>query len=106
MTPLRAAATVAALTLAASTHAQTVKTILNNGPVNNRYDIVILGDGYQDFEEGKFDTDAQNALNKIFSKVAWSAYKPFFNAHTVFRASAESGADDPSANPPVVVNTA
>ena len=25
--------------------AQTVKTILNNGPVDNRYDIVILGDG-------------------------------------------------------------
>lgn len=103
---LRASAFAAVLTAAASVSGQTVKTVLNNGPVNNRYDIVILGDGYQDFEEGKFDSDAQKALDRIFAKPAWGAYKTYFNAHTVFRASAESGADDPSANPPVVVNTA
>ena len=86
--------------------AQTVKTIQANGPVNNRYDIVVLGDGYRDVEESKFDRDAQRAIDEIFAQPAWGAYKTFFNVHTVFRASAESGADHPDAQPPIYVDTA
>ncbi len=85
---------------------QKVKTVLNNGPVGNRYDIVILGDGYQASEEAKFDQDVQKAINKLFSKSSYKAYKNFFNAHSVFRASNESGADHPDRSPPIVKDTA
>jgi hypothetical protein len=94
-----------ALLMAAPVAAQTVKTVLNNGPVQNRYDIVILGDGYQTSEQAKFDADAQAALDTLFAKPAYGAYKKYFNAHTVFRASRESGADHPDANPPIVRDT-
>jgi hypothetical protein len=45
--------------LAATTAAQapTVTTVLNNGTTQSRYDMVILGDGYQSFEQTKFNTD-------------------------------------------------
>lgn len=91
--------------LTASISAQQVKTILNNGPLNNRYDIVILGDGYRAPEQSKFDADAQASIDKLFSKPSYGAYKKFFNVHTVFRASVDSGADHPDANPPIVKNT-
>ncbi len=94
-----------ACVFAAPLSAQTVKTILNNGPVNNRYDIVILGDGYQAHEQGKFDTDAQNSINTLFAKPSYGAYKTFFNVHTVFRASNQSGADHPDVSPPIVKDT-
>lgn len=100
-------ATVGLITtsLAGSLSAQVVKTILKNGPVNNRYDIVILGDGYQASEQARFDSHALAAMNKLFSKPSYGAYKKFFNVHTVYRASRQSGADHPDASPPIVKDT-
>jgi hypothetical protein len=85
--------------------AQTVKTILNNGPVTNRYDVVILGDGYQAAEQAKFDADCLASINYLFGRPSYGAYKEFFNVHTVFRASVDSGADEPDKSPPIVKNT-
>lgn len=103
---MRLASTALSLLVIAPVSAQTVKTILNNGPVQNRYDIVILGDGYRDVEEPRFDQDAQNALAAILAKPAWGTYRSYFNVHTVFRASAESGVDQPDVTPPIFKNTA
>lgn len=96
---------VCALTLAAIAEAQTVKTIVNNGNSANRYDIVILGDGYQVSEQAKFDSNARTVINKLFATEPYKTFKLFFNVHTVFRASKDSGADHPDRTPPIVKDT-
>jgi hypothetical protein len=99
-------ALLAIATLAAGVSAQvTVKTIINNGASSNRYDIVILGDGYQSTEQTKFNNDCTAVLNKLFATEPYKTFKPFFNAHTVFRASKDSGADHPDKIPPIVKDT-
>ena len=83
-----------------------VKTIQNTGPVDNRYDIVILGDGYRAAEQGRFDQDCAGWIKNLFGREPFKSYRNFFNVHTVFRASAQSGANHPDKNPPIVVNNA
>lgn len=97
---------LAAATVASGLAAQvTVKTILNNGSGDNRYDIVILGDGYRAAEQSKFDSDCAAVIAKLFQTEPYKTFEPFFNAHTVFRASNDSGADHPDATPPIVKDT-
>ncbi len=83
-----------------------VKTQMKNGPVGNRYDIVILGDGYRASEEARFYLDVKNWMADLFGREPFKTYKSFFNVHTVFRASAQSGADHPDRKPPIYKNTA
>ncbi len=85
--------------------ATTVKTHLKSGPVQNRYDIVILGDGYQAKEQGRFYADVAKWMKNLFNKEPFKTYKPFFNVHSVFNPSKESGADHPDRKPPIVKNT-
>ncbi len=91
--------------LAATAPAQTVKTIVSNGPTAGMYDMVILGDGYQAHEQARFDSDCLTFTAGMFGKEPYQTFAGYFNVHTVFRASAESGADHPDANPPIVKNT-
>jgi hypothetical protein len=91
---------------AAAAPAQTVKTIVNNGPTPGLYDVVILGDGYRAAEQAKFDADCLTFTAGMFGKEPYKTFAGYFNVHTVFRASVESGADHPDANPPIVRNTA
>lgn len=90
---------------AAALPAQTVKTIIKNGGYNNRYDIVIIGDGYQASEQTKFDNNVVAVINQLFATEPYKTFQSFFNVHTVFRASKESGADHPDAKPPIVKDT-
>ena len=92
--------------LAMSLPGQEVKTILDNGPTENRYDLVILGDGYTEGEQGDFDKDARNVSAALFEEEPYKTLAGYFNVHTVFRASVESGADHPDADPPVYRDTA
>lgn len=82
----------------------TVRTLLSNGPTSNRYDMVILGDGYVAAEQARFDQDCQTFLNALFQKEPYRTFGGFFNVHTVFRPSLMSGANHPDANPPIVRN--
>jgi hypothetical protein len=91
--------------LAASLHAQTVTTVISNGTTDTRYDIVILGDGYQLNEQTKFNNDCQAFLTSLFQKEPYQTFAAYYNVHTVFRASQDSGADRPDEQPPVYVNT-
>ena len=95
----------ALLLLAAPTAAQTVKTVISNGTTETRYDIVILGDGYQLTEEAQFDSDVAAFLTSLFQKEPYLTFSAYYNVHTVFRASQDSGADRPDETPPVYVNT-
>ena len=92
--------------LAASIHAQTVTTVISNGTTETRYDIVILGDGYQVTEQGQFNQDVTTFLTALFQKSPYNLFANYYNVHTVFRPSIDSGADHPDATPPIFVNTA
>ncbi len=104
--PMRAPqALLAAAVLATTTVAQTVTTVLNNGTTQTRYDIVILGDGYQASEQTKFNQDVQAFLTSLFQHEPYLTFGAYYNVHTVFRASVDSGADRPDETPPVFKNT-
>jgi hypothetical protein len=92
--------------LAAAIHAQTVTTVISNGTTETRYDIVILGDGYQASEQNTFNQDVNTFLTALFQKAPYNLFADYYNVHTVFRPSIDSGADHPDATPPIYVNTA
>ncbi len=106
MNALRLALTLApALTLAGFAQAQVVRTIVNNGPTSNRYDVVILGDGYRAVDQARFDQDCLTFAQGLFQKEPYRTFAGYFNVHTVFRASNDAGADHPDASPPLVRDT-
>ncbi len=98
----RAVTTTAA---AQPTGAPVVKTHLSNGPTANRYDIVILADGYIAVDQARFYSDVTGWMNNLFGKEPFKSYKKFFNVHSVFNASNQRGADNPRLSPPKFVDT-
>lgn len=90
---------------AAAATAQTVTTVLANGTTQSRYDMVILGDGYQQSQQAQFNQDVNNFLTALFQKQPYQTFAAYYNVHTVFRASVDSGADRPDENPPIFRNT-
>ncbi|WP_373047913.1 M64 family metallopeptidase [Vulgatibacter sp.] len=83
-----------------------VRTLFSNGPSEERYDIVVLGDGYTLSEKAKFFADAEDWSDWLLRGTEpYASYRSSFNVHAVFRASAESGADHPDASPPIVKDT-
>ena len=78
-------------------------TLIDNGPSNNRVDIVFLGDGYTalDLFQGHYESHVNGYLDYMFHSESvltdpFSRYHQFFNAHAIEVASNESGADIPS----------
>ena len=98
-------AIILALALCAPLQAQVVNTVISNGTTETRYDMVILGDGYRASEQLKFNNDVTAFLTALFAKAPYAAFASYYNVHTVFRASVDSGADRPDETPPVYVNT-
>lgn len=95
---------VAAACSLATAQAPVVATILANGATQNRYDLVILGDGYTIAEQPRFDQDCQTLLMALLQKPPVQTYAAWLNVHTVFRPSLSSGANHPDLVPPVVNN--
>ncbi|MCA8970110.1 MAG: hypothetical protein KDC95_10015 [Planctomycetes bacterium] len=87
--------------------APTVRTHWRGGPVNNRYDIVCLGDAYRASDEAQFVADVDAWVAHLFTVEPYKTYKRYFNVHSVFRDSVENLADKPGpcTNPPVARNT-
>ncbi|WP_167546580.1 M64 family metallopeptidase [Stieleria maiorica] len=73
-------------------------TVLDNGPSDNRVDLVILGDGYT---ASQIDTVYANHVNGMLEYLfnagqdPYPRYANFFNAHRINTVSNESGADQP-----------
>lgn len=80
-------------------YGQTVTTVLDNGPSNNRIDLVFVGDGYQESEiDSTYDGHVQDEIDYLFNgafRNPFPRYQNFFNAHRVNVISNESGADQP-----------
>ncbi len=76
--------------------------IIQNGPPNNRAQIVFLGDGYtqRDLDSGKYANDVQTAVNGLFGETPFSDYASYFNVARVDVASAQCGATHTDPTPP------
>ena len=71
-----------------------VRTIVNQGPTENRIDLTIVGDGYTDAEKTRFFEDAKRLTDDMFVGQTFASYLPLFNVHAVFVPSKESGLTD------------
>lgn len=68
------------------------------GPVDNRVDILIMGDGYTQSQLNKFRTDAKVFADGMFAITPYKTYRAFFNVQAVYAPSKQSGADRPPFN--------
>lgn len=69
--------------------------IVDNGSPENRFNLVLVAEGYTQDELPKFATDAQSFLDKFFSTAPFKDLQCAFNVYRIDVASNESGADDP-----------
>ncbi len=83
---------------AAAAGAESVTSVVANGPPSNRVDIVIVGDGYSatDINNGKYSADVAKMIAGLFAEQPYNEYQRFFNVHRIDLVSTESGADHPS----------
>jgi len=72
-----------------------METILTNGPISNRLNLVFLSEGYTSSQLGQFLVDATNAVNTLLSHLPWREYSSYVNAFAIKIASAQSGSDHP-----------
>jgi hypothetical protein len=68
-----------------------VMTLVDNGPSDNRIDLVFMGDGYTSEQREQFFADMVRLVDDMFRGETFRAYLPLFNVHAVFRPSRESG---------------
>lgn len=85
------------LFIAAIANGQTfeVDTLVKNGSLNKYLNIVFMGDGYTASEQGKFISDVQSMLPKLFEVSPFKEYKAYFNVFAIKVISAQSGANHP-----------
>ncbi len=88
-----AAATVIRERLAAGVK---VFEALKSGEPRRKVDVAILAEGYTAAEEAKFAADLDRFVGVFFSLEPYRSNRDKFNMSGVFKASAESGCDEPS----------
>jgi hypothetical protein len=69
---------------------------VNNGPDEERFNFVLLAEGYQQSELGKFASDAQAFVDYFVKTPPFSTNRTCFNFWRIDVASTQSGADDPA----------
>ena len=96
----------------AGAHAQTVTELLRNGANGDKFNVVVIGDGFAaGADQTAFDTFVQNVvIRDLFSETRNGAYREIMGAFNLFRVnavSAQSGITTVDANGNVVntVNT-
>ena len=76
----------------------TIQTVLNNGPVSNRLNVVFLSEGYPSNQLAGFLVDATNAINALLTHEPYTEYRSYLNAFAISVASLESGSDHPASH--------
>lgn len=84
-----------ALLLSAPPVPEAVTIIRNNGPVANRVNLVILGDGYTESELSRYATDVDVLVADMFRQPPFSDYASYFNVLRVDVISPVSGVSHP-----------
>lgn len=67
-----------------------------SGPVADRFNIAVLGDGYRAEDQAKLKTDAQGIIDYLFGVPPLKQYGAFFNVKLVHVISNQNGADNGS----------
>ncbi len=73
----------------------TVGHVLKSGDPHRKVDLAILAEGYTAAEKGAFQEDAKRVLKELFSIPPYDKYRNSFNIYSLFKASQESGMDEP-----------
>ncbi|WP_245727831.1 M64 family metallopeptidase [Streptomyces vietnamensis] len=74
-----------------------VAKVIDNGPIADRLDIVVVGDGYTVAELPRFHADAQRKWAELTAVEPYTTYRNLFNVWTVDAVSNQSGiSGDPS----------
>lgn len=76
-----------------------VDTLMKNGPLNARINLVFMGDGYTATEQTQFVNDVYGIINTLFSQSPFKHYKRYFNVFAIKVISEESGANHPKTSP-------
>lgn len=71
-----------------------VRTLIDQGPKENRINLTIVGDGYTLAEKDRFFADALRTTQGLFTGSTFASYLPLFNVYAVFVPSLESGIGD------------
>ena len=75
-----------------------VTTLVDNGPPENRIDLVFVGDGYRVEDLDDFEIHVENAMDAFFGIEPLQSYLPLFNVHRVDVISNETGVDNDPTN--------
>ena len=70
--------------------------IVDHGPASQRWNMVILGDGYRASEMSKYHTDAQAFVDHLYGTAPFNELWCGVNVYRVDVASTDSGAADPA----------
>ena len=72
-----------------------VTKVVDHGPESARWDLVIVGDGYQASELTNYHTHVQNFINALRTTPPFNELFCGINVHRIDVVSSQSGADDP-----------
>src|SRR3954462_8427255 len=73
--------------------AASVTDVQVTGPVAQRFNLGVLGDGDTAAEQPKFFADVQRHVSTLWSLEPFKSYRSYFNVYAVSIASPESGVD-------------
>jgi IgA peptidase M64/VWA domain-containing protein len=72
-----------------------VTKVVDHGPENSRWDLVVVGDGYRASELTAYHTHVQNFINALRTTPPFNELFCGINVHRIDVVSTDSGADDP-----------
>jgi len=68
-----------------------VRCLACTGSSDNRIDVVLMGDGYQEEERTKFFEDMERLKDEMFADITFRSYLPVFNIWAIHVPSKDSG---------------
>ena len=71
-----------------------VTEIQQAGPLTQRFNVAILGDGYRASEQDKLTSDATTLVSELFNGAPYQSYRQLFNFKVIQSVSQASGAAD------------
>ncbi|MDJ0797662.1 MAG: M64 family metallopeptidase [Calothrix sp. MO_167.B12] len=75
---------------------QGITTLVNNGPNDQRHNIVFIAEGFTAAEQSDFNDHCDEIVNKLQSEAWFTELGSAINIHRLNVASDESGTDDPA----------
>ena len=79
--------------------------IIDKGPDSERWNLVIIGDGYRESELTEYHTDVDNFVSTLLATAPFDELISAINVHRIEVVSDDSGADNPNVTPAVTADT-